>query len=40
LYTCDVSVRSSCFDVAEAVAKDLGRIDHLVNVVAYFGSQV
>jgi len=35
----DVSSRSACFAVVSAVAAAFGKVNHLVNCVAYFGSQ-
>ena len=40
IYLCDVSKRDECFRVADQVAQDFGRINHLINAVAYFGSEV
>jgi len=38
-YRVDVSSRSDCFATVASVASDFGKIHHLVNCVAYFGSQ-
>merc|ERR1712172_168371 len=38
-YKLDVSVRADCFKVVSQIADDLGGIHHLVNCVAYFGSE-
>ena len=35
----DVSVRADCFKVVSQIAEDLGGLHHLVNCVAYFGSE-
>ena len=35
----DVSSRSACFDAVSAVIGEFGKVHHLVNCVAYFGSQ-
>ena len=38
-YKLDVSVRADCFKVVSQIAADLGGLHHLVNCVAYFGSE-
>jgi NAD(P)-dependent dehydrogenase (short-subunit alcohol dehydrogenase family) len=38
-YKLDVSVRTDCFKVVKQIASDLGALHHLVNCVAYFGSE-
>jgi len=38
-YKVDVSSRSACFDAVSAVIGEFGKVHHLVNCVAYFGSQ-
>jgi len=38
-YKLDVSVRADCFKVVSQIAEDLGGLHHLVNCVAYFGSE-
>ena len=38
-YQLDVSVRADCFRVVRQAARDLGGLHHLVNCVAYFGSE-
>ena len=35
----DVSSRAGCFNVVAKVVAEFGRVNHLVNCVAYFGSQ-
>ena len=35
----DVSNRAACFTVVSRVVAEFGRVNHLVNCVAYFGSQ-
>lgn len=40
LYQVDVSSREACFKIVEEIAHDFGKINHLVNAVAYFGSKV
>ena len=32
-------MRADCFKVVSQIAADLGRLHHLVNCVAYFGSE-
>ena len=39
-YSADVSSREDCFKVIAQIAIDFGQINHLLNVAAYFGSQV
>ncbi|XP_023329192.1 3-oxoacyl-[acyl-carrier-protein] reductase FabG isoform X1 [Eurytemora carolleeae] len=39
VYKIDVSKREDCFDVVEKIVNDLGTVCHLVNCVAYFGSE-
>ena len=34
-----MSVRADCFRVVSQAARDLGGLHHLVNCVAYFGSE-
>ena len=36
----DVSNREACFKVVQQIANELGKVNHLVNAVAYFGSKV
>ena len=36
----DVSNREACFKVVHQIANELGKVNHLVNAVAYFGSKV
>jgi len=38
-YQLDVSVRADCLRVVAEIARDLGGLHHLVNCVAYFGSE-
>ena len=38
-YKVDVSSRTACFSAVSAVASNFGKVNHLVNCVAYFGSQ-
>jgi len=38
-YECDISSRDSCFQTVASVISDFGKINHLVNAVAYFGSK-
>merc|ERR1711892_1599140 len=38
-YKVDVSSRAACFAAVTAVVADFGKVHHLVNCVAYFGSQ-
>ena len=38
-YECDVSSRDGCFQTVASVISDFGKINHLVNAVAYFGSK-
>lgn len=38
-YPVDVSSRDDCFKIVEQISQDFGKINHLLNVVAYFGSQ-
>ena len=38
-YECDVSSRDRCFQTVASVISDFGKINHLVNGVAYFGSK-
>ena len=38
-YECDVSSRDGCFQSVASVISDFGKINHLVNTVAYFGSK-
>jgi len=38
-YKVDVSSRAACFAAVAAVVADFGKVHHLVNCVAYFGSQ-
>ena len=35
----DVSSRAACFNVVAQVVAEFGKVNHLVNCVAYFGSQ-
>ena len=35
----DVSSRAACFNVVSQVVAEFGKVNHLVNCVAYFGSQ-
>ena len=39
-YKVDVSKRDDCFKAVQEVVNDFGKINHLVNAVAYFGSKV
>ena len=39
-YGADLSKRDNCFEVVSKIAKDFGKINHLINAVAYFGAQV
>ena len=39
-YKVDVSNREACFKVVQQIANELGKVNHLVNAVAYFGSKV
>jgi NAD(P)-dependent dehydrogenase (short-subunit alcohol dehydrogenase family) len=39
-YKTDVTKREACFTTVTKIAKDFGKINHLVNAVAYFGSKV
>ena len=36
----DVTKRDDCFQVVKQIANDFGKVNHLVNSVAYFGSKV
>ena len=38
-YKLDVSSRDACFAAVAQVVADFGKVHHLVNCVAYFGSQ-
>jgi len=38
-YKVDVSNREACFKVVQQIANELGKVNHLVNAVAYFGSK-
>jgi len=39
VYKLDVSDRAACFSVVDRVEEELGPVTHLVNCVAYFGSE-
>merc|ERR1712156_148190 len=38
-YKLDVSVRADCFKIVSQISADLGGLHHLVNCVAFFGSE-
>ncbi len=39
-YRVDVSKRENCFEVISRIVKDFGKVNHLINAVAYFGARV
>ena len=39
-YHVDVSCRDKCFRAVDHVVEDFGKVNHLINAVAYFGSKV
>ncbi len=40
LYAADVSHRKNCFDVVSRIVGDLGKVNYLINSVAYFKTSV